>query len=76
MISYLKTEIATKDGIIKGLSEQMDEFDEIESSDNPFGASTKMESEGSLFDELGGDTGGRSFSLCPGSYKNVAKSLK
>ena len=54
----------------------MDDFDEMENNDNPFGASSRIETDGSLFDELGGDTGGRSFSMWPGSYKNVAKRLK
>lgn len=75
-INYMKTEIATKDGIIKGLSDQMDDLEEIEQTNNPFGVASRIETEGSLFDELGGDTGGRSFSMCPGNYKNVAKRLK
>lgn len=75
-INYMKTEIATKDGIIKGFSEQMDEFEETDNTNNPFGVTSRVDTEGSLFDELGGDTGGRSFSMCPGNYKNVAKRLK
>lgn len=78
-ISSLKIEIKNKDTVIKNLTEQLGDDDDFDDSnqDNPFLKTVSSEFEdNSLFDELGGDTGGRSFSICPNKYKSIAKQLK
>lgn len=82
IVVSLRKEVNSKDGIIKSLTEQLgDDEDFIELNDsgaNPFGISGQGSDldDASLFEELGGDTGGRSHSLCPQNYKGLAKRLK
>lgn len=77
-INTLKIEIKAKDSIIKSLNEQFGDDEIDESLDNPFSSTQDINfNDGSLFDELGGDTGGRSFSIMPlNNLKNVAKMYK
>ena len=75
-INSLKLEIANKDTTIKIMNEQFLDLDEIEHSieNSPFETvdTSGLESS-SLFEELGGDTGGRSMSILPKNYKNLTK---
>lgn len=68
----------SKDHLIKNLQDQLAEFEEFDGStqENPFENVSGIDIDNSLFDELGGDTGGRSQSLLPRTYKNLTKELK
>jgi hypothetical protein len=77
-INNLKIELKAKDSIIKSLNDQFGDDDIDDGLDNPFSNSRDINyNESSLFEELGGDTGGRSFSIMPiSNIRNVAKLYK
>ena len=76
-IHRLKINIKSKEAALLTMNEQLgeDDFRDLSETD-PFAISSDAwMTDGSLFDELGESTG-RSFSIMPKSFKNLAKRLK
>lgn len=75
-MNSMKLELKNKESLITTLTQQIENDDFDDSKDNPFGPSQGTFEDASLFDELGGASTARSFSLIPSNYKNLAIHLK